>query len=776
MSEEIQRIPDQNFPSGQIQDPNSNLTAIPSDPYYSFSTGQWLKDRLKEIYRYKAIVLISFLLILLFTIIFTFTQQPVYQGVTTVKINFNKSEVLPYKSVGEDQAGLFDYENYFKTQVEILKSRSLAQRVVERLDLDEHPDWLGLKKPSITKHSKNSSEEEETSSIINSYTKRILDNLRIEPVKNTRLVKIKFDSVNAEAAAQIANAYAEAFIAFGLDRKLEANQHARQFLAKQLDSMRKKLALAEERLANFTEQTGIVKFPGVDRSPAEQELNRVSEAMSKARFEMIRREVYLEKAKSAMEAGKLAAIPDSPFTVDLKKNLLKEQAKYHELEDIYKEEYPKMSRIKAEIEGLNKEINEEKEATIEKLEADYEAAKKHYESLEEEWKEAMVKVKKEGRLLSQYALLKREADTDREMYTSLLKRLKETDITSALNSGNIEVVETSAIPKIPIKPQKTRNILFALVFGSLASCGLALGLAKLDTRIRSKEEIEKEFGLPVLGSVPDVEFLQGEGIDEIPKDIPFALTTHAAPESLISNAYRQIRTLLHYAIPNRKPQLIALTSTYPSEGKSSTVVNLATVLGQQGTVLIIDGDLRRPMLHKVLGLRPRPGLSEILTGQVNVEEAIQSTAIPNVWAIGGGRAAIHPADLLGSESMQYLTQLVRQYFGYVLIDTPPMHGMPDAAIIGTLTDGLIYVIQNGRTEKKDFLQNLQILASVNTKILGVVLNKTDGSYQSYYSYYAYKAKDELQNKNETQNLFPFQSLRFLNGWVKKKSSDKTTDS
>ncbi|CAI9084841.1 capsular biosynthesis protein [Candidatus Methylacidiphilum fumarolicum] len=767
MGEELQKIPEHNVPHNQIQDPNS-LTAIPSDPYYSFSTGEWLKERFNEIYRYKAVVVISFLLILLFTILFTFTQKPVYRGVATIKINFNKSEVLPYKTVGEDQAGLFDFENFFKTQVEILKSRSLAQRVVERLDLDEHPDWLGLKKESFRKHSINPSEGIEPTSEINLYAEYLLKNLQVTPVRNTRLVQIKFDSVNAQAAAQIANAYAEAFIAFGLDRKLEANQHARHFLAQQLDSMRKKLALAEEKLATFTEQTGIVKFPGVDRSPAEQELNRVSEAVSKARFEMIRREVYLEKAKAAMDAGKLAAIPDSPFTVDLKKILLKEQAKYRELEDIYKEEYPKMSRLRTEIEGLNKEISEEKEATIEKLEADYEAAKRHYESLEEEWKEAMVKVKKEGRLLSQYALLKREADTDREMYTGLLKRLKETDITSALNSGNIEVIETSPIPKVPVKPQKIRNILFALVFGSLTSCGLALGLAKLDTRIRSKEEIEKQLGIPVLGSIPDIELIKGEGIDEIPKDIPFALTTYSSPESFVSNAFRQIRTLLHYAIPNRKPQLIAITSTYPSEGKSSTIVNLATVLGQQGTVLIIDGDLRKPSLHKSLGLRPRPGLSEILTGQVNIEEALQLSTIPNVWAISGGRAAIHPTDLLGSESMHSLIQLVRQYFCYILIDTPPMHGMPDAAIIGSVTDGLIYVIQAGRIERKDFLQNLQILATVNARILGVVLNKTTTSYQSYYSYYAYKEKNEIQNKNQTQSLSPFHSLQFLNDWVQEK--------
>ncbi|QSR88596.1 polysaccharide biosynthesis tyrosine autokinase [Methylacidiphilum caldifontis] len=724
MSEELQKRPQDDL---AVDGKNVQPTEVLLSPYES-SDLDWIKEKLWDIYRFRKQALLFFLVFLFAVILFTFTQRPIYQGESVVKINSTKSEVVPYKQVSNDEPGLFDWETFFKTQCEIIKSRSLAQRVIERLDLEEHLDWIGLKqKKTISISSENLSEV-------------VQNNLHVLPVRGTRLIRICYDSPNSFGAMQVANAYAESFITFGLDRKLEANRHARQFLAEQIELIKKKVTESESKLARFMEKTGIVKLPGINSSPTEKELAQVGEALSKARFEMIKKQVFYERAKNGLDSGKSVTIPDNQYTMDLKKNLLKEQAKYRELEEIYKDDYPKMVRLKAGIEGLSQQLTDEKQAVVEKLEAEYEAAKKNFESLEEEWKRTLVKLRDENTLLAKYAMLKREADANQQMYMGLLKRLKETDITSALNSGNIEVVETSRVPQKPVKPKKALNLLLGLVGGSVGGISLALGLAMLDNRFRGKEDIEKVLKIPVLGVIPDIEKLKKMQPLVYEGDIPYALMSYTLPESEISNGFRSIRTLLHYTIPGRRPQVITITSTLESEGKSGTTVNLATVLGQQGTVLIIDADLRRPAMHKTLGLRPRPGLSEILTGQAQVEEAVQSTSLPNVWAIVGGRAAIHPADLLGAESFAQLCRYLREYFAYILIDTPPMRGMPDATIVSMQSEGVLYVIEDGKDDRKEVQNNIEAFSRINSRVLGIVLNRADPlSHSSYYYSYKYKS-------------------------------------
>ncbi|ACD82626.1 GumC family protein [Candidatus Methylacidiphilum infernorum] len=732
MSEELQKKPKDNLTVG-----NKDVfqTEVLLSPYES-SDLEWLKEKLWDIYRFRKQALLFFLVCLFVVFLFTFSQKPIYRGESVVKINSTKSEVVPYKQVSNDEPGLFDWETFFKTQCEIIKSRSLAQRVVERLELDEHLDWLGLK----PKKNGPLPSSEKLSEIVQ-------NNLHILPVRGTRLIRICYDSPNSFGAMQVANAYAESFITFGLDRKLEANRHARQFLAGQIELMKKKVTESEAKLARFMEKTGIVKLPGVNSSPTEKELAQVSDALAKARFEMIRKEVFYERAKNGLDMGKSLTIPDNQYTMDIKKNLLKEQAKYRELEEIYKEDYPKMVRLKAGIDGLNQQLAEEKQAVVEKLEAEYEAAKKNFESLEEEWKKTLLKLKDENSLLAKYAMLKREADANQQMYMGLLKRLKETDITSALNSGNIEVVETASIPKKPVKPKKMLNLLLGLFGGSVGGIGLALGLALLDNRFRGKDDIEKFLKIPVLGVIPDIEKLKKHQPETYEGDIPYALMTYALPESEVSNGFRSIRTLLHYTIAGRRPQVITVTSTLESEGKSGTTVNLATVLGQQGTVLVIDADLRRPSIHKILGLRPRPGLSEILTGQAQVEEAVQPTSLPNVWAIVGGRAALHPADLLGAESFSQLCRSLREYFTYILIDTPPMRGMPDAPIVSMQSEGVLYVIEDGRDDRKEVQNNIEAFSRINSRVLGIILNRADPlSHSSYY--YAYKYRSQASSNSQ----------------------------
>lgn len=725
----------------------------PVDAYPSAAGWEGLHAFLADVNRYRGAALVFAACVFLLTVLATFSQKPVYEGVSIVKIGTGDGHaVLPYRQVGEESPNAMEWDSFYKTQVEILKSRSLAERVVERLDLDEHPGWLGLRADWRKASAKGNAEGEAYASPL---AEVLLGRLKVEPVRNTRLIRVRCESGQPMAAAQLANAYAESFITFGLDRKLEANRHARKFLAGQIETLRKKMAQSEERLADFMAQTGILRVSSMERSPAEQELGRASEALFRARLTMLQKEVRLERAKEALAEGK-AGVPENPYTLEIKKILLKEEAKYREMEEVYKPEYPGMTRVHAEIEGLQSELSHEREASVADLEAESEASKRHYAGIEQEFEKAVEKVRGETRSLAQYAVLKREADTDREMYAGVLKRMRETDITSALNATNVEVVESSNIPRRPSRPKKARNLVLGLLGGGLGGLGLAMGLARFDTRLRGKEEVERSLGLPVLGTVPDTERLRAKGIDELPADLPIALAAHTAPDSSVSNSFRQIRTLLHYTLPDRRPQVMLMTSCQMGEGKSTTIVNTATVLGQQGTVLLIDADLRRPSLHKTLGLRPRPGLSELLTNQAGLESAVQATALPNVWAIGAGRAPCHPADLLGAAAMAYLCQWARAHFTYILLDCPPLAGMPDAAVVATLVDGVVLVIRDGTVDCSEARRVKETLSVVNTRILGIVLNRSEGSHQSYYAYHRYAYR--LPKEERSQSSGPAESF------------------
>ncbi|VVM07838.1 tyrosine-protein kinase Etk/Wzc [Methylacidimicrobium cyclopophantes] len=720
--------------------------ALPLEVSEEGSGWESVRSLLSDVNRYRGAALLFFAAVFLLTVVATFSQKPIYEGIAVVKIGTGaeSSSIVPYRQIGQDQIGqesanAFEYDTFFRTEIEILKSRAMAERVVDRLNLEEHPDWVGLK-PGWRKAAKRANLEEEP--YISPVAGLLVGNLRIEPVRNTRLVKIRCESPSAFGAAQLANVYAQSFITFGLDRKLEANRYARKFLAGQLETLRKKVAQSEERLADFMAETGIVRVSQMDKSPAEQELGRLSEAIFRARLDLLRREVRLERAKEAFAGGK-AGVPENPYTVELKKLLLKEEAKYREMEEIYKPEYPRMVQVHAEIQGLQDELNQEKEASVADLDAEYEAAKRNYAGIEQEFQKAMEKVRGETKALSRYTILKREADTDREMYVGVLKRMRETDITSAINASNVEVLEHASVPQSPSRPKKGRNLLLGFLGGGLGGLGLAVGLARFDTRLRGKEEVERTLGLPVLGQVPDTEKLKAKGIDEIPADLPMAFAAHVAPDSAVSNSFRQIRTLLHYSLPDRRPQVMLITSCQMGEGKTSTTVNTATVLGQQGTVLLIDADLRRPNLHKILGLRPHPGLSELLTNQASLGNAVQATALPNVWAIGAGRTPCHPADLLGAAAMAYLCQWARGHFTYVILDCPPLVGMPDAAVVATLTDGVLLVIRDGAVDRSDARRVVETLSVVNTRILGIVLNRVQQANRSYYAYhYAYRLSEE----------------------------------
>jgi capsular exopolysaccharide synthesis family protein len=406
-----------------------------------------------------------------------------------------------------------------------------------------------------------------------------------------------------------------------------------------------------------------------------------------------------------------------------------------ELSKKYGEQHPQMIAIESELKTLQKRKAQEITRVIHSLRNEYKVAEAREKSL----KAALEKQKRESLDLNQkaiqYTVLSRETESARQMYDLLIKRFKETSLTEDMRTGNIRIIDRAEVPKTAVRPKKMFNILLALLLGLVAGTGLAFFFEYLDNTIKLPEDIQKYLREPYLGPVPAMTLDGNPQGSEKPE-----LVTLHSPKSTASEAYRGIRTSLLFSSADKPPQVVLVSSAAPQEGKTSTALNLAITMAQTGgKVILLDCDMRKPSLHKVFGLPRDKGMSSILVGNCEVKDALLNTPVPNLDIIPCGPIPPNPSEILGSPRMARLLELLRKSYSRVIIDTPPVTAVTDAAVIGRLVDGAVVVVRAGATPREIVRNGLIQLKAVNSPILGVVLNGVDmdrdGSY--YYQYYYY---------------------------------------
>jgi capsular exopolysaccharide synthesis family protein len=365
-------------------------------------------------------------------------------------------------------------------------------------------------------------------------------------------------------------------------------------------------------------------------------------------------------------------------------------------------------------------------------------------------RQAMDKQKQEANQLNEsaieYSLLKRDVETNRTLYEGLLEKLKEAGVTAGLRSNNIKVVDVARIPTAPSEPNIPRNLSFALLLGLTSGIGLAFLLENLDNSVRTPEQAQVISALPALGMIP---LGSKRTSDENKGHLALAsskeaveLVTQTRPQSQMAESYRALRTSLLLSSLGAPPKVILVTSAMPQEGKTTTSINTAVVLAQKGVrVLLIDADLRRPGIHKALGMGPRSGLSNVLTGSVDLQQAItRSPLIPSLSILPAGTPPPNPAELLASMNTRDLIEGLRQEFDHIVIDTPPTLSVTDAVVLSTRADAVVLVIRSGKTTKQALRRARELLFRVNARVTGVLLNAVDLSSPDYYYYYEYQGK------------------------------------
>jgi capsular exopolysaccharide synthesis family protein len=375
---------------------------------------------------------------------------------------------------------------------------------------------------------------------------------------------------------------------------------------------------------------------------------------------------------------------------------------------------------------------------------------------------ALEKQKQEANKLNEsaitYSLLKRDVDTNRQLYEGLLQKLKEAGVSAGLKSNNFRIVDSARPPKVPIEPNIMRNLLFAIVLGLATGIGLAFLLEGLDNTVRTTEQAQSISGLASLGMIPLGSKSAREGPN--PKRLVIAtskeaveLVTQVRPQSQMAESYRALRTSLLLSNLGAPPKVIMVTSALPQEGKTTTSINTAVVLAQKGVrVLLIDADLRRPSIHKTLGMGPHSGLSNVLTGSTTLEKAITSTTVlPNLFVLPAGTPPPNPAELLASSNMREVLALLCEQYDHIVIDTPPSLSVTDAVVLSPRADAVVLVIRSGQTTKQALRRSRDLLTQVNAKVVGVLLNAVDLSSPDYYYYYEYQGKYARYYRDEDSN-------------------------
>lgn len=713
-----------------------------------------VRDYISVLLKRKWTVLSFFLSVVLITGIFTVTMIPVYKSTVVIKIDKQGPSSIYFKEVtaGAD-------EGYHQTQNEILKSRSLAERVIRKLALDKDSRFMPMEGrlstaigsvtyaiketvldllPTVTQGPSTRGPDDSSShkEAIPAYlSKSLISRLEVMPVKNSDLVKVSFSSQDPELSMNIANTVAEEYIGYDLDSRVDAGKEAKSFLEKQIETAKSKVETSEKLLNDYASKNEIIFVDNDKQSVLNTKLAEVSSALSMQSTERMQKEALYRQLKES--GADNPVILNNGLIQGLKSQYASLEAEYRNLSRTFTLDYPKMKNLKSQLEAIRESIDREQSKLINSVESDYLAARKKEAYLKSALEGQKVKVLDFQKKAVQYQTLKREVEVNKAMHNSLLQKLNEVGVAALNKSTNIQIIDRALYPKTPDKPNKTMNILFSIVFGLIGGSGLAFLIEYFDNTVKDTGEIENRMRLPSLGMIP---FQPQLNADRRPKVISSDLSNP------IAEAFRSISTFIMLSSSTKPPKTILVTSPGEKEGKTTICINIASALAESmGKGIIIDADMRRPKLHHSFAVDNKKGLSTCLAGHsdfTGIEDPlIKPTSVNGLSILTSGPAPVNPSRLLHSKRMKDLLDALYDIFNFVIIDAPPLMGMPDSMVLSSIVDGTILVVKAGETPRNAISSAKQIFGSVNSNLLGVVLNGVKmsdlkyGSYSHYFSSY-----------------------------------------
>jgi succinoglycan biosynthesis transport protein ExoP len=713
------------------RDPYASLTPRGPDVEQRFEMRALLHGYLRMLFKRKWLILAIVVASVVVGAVRTLMITPLYTSVVRLQIDRNSVKVVEGGTTSPMDSGDSDF---LRTQYELLQSRAMAERVAGALRLSDDQSFLNPREFSILSFARSlvsRAPSSDTTDVVRNraVTERaaagiILANRAVRPLTGSRLVDVIYSDPSPQRAQAIAAAYAEAFIASNLDKRFQANSYAKTFLEDQIKQLKLRLEDSERVLLDFAEREQIV-IVSEKSSNAENNLAAANAALGTIISERIKSEQSWNQVASAKpDAINLPQLLTNSVIDGIRgrRNLL--ETEYREKLETYKPSYPSMVQIRNKMNELDRQLA----AEVSTLKGSYKAAFENALSQESEIKKRIDTLKEEVLDLQkrsiQYNILKREVDTNRQLYDGLLQRFKEVDIAGGVGTNNVFVVDKAEVAGAPSSPDLSRALMLSLMIGLGIGCALAYGLERMDDRLHDPGEVERLTCLPALGIIPRIsnpETIDGEMSD---------------PSSAISEAYRSLCTALQFSGESGLPRSLLVTSAGPSEGKSYTSVAIAKHFATLGMkVLLIDADLRDPSLHKKLNLDNSVGLSTYLTGACRPPEALQATPIANLAFMSSGPLPTNAADLLGGARLHSLIFAGLEIFDLILFDGPPVMGLADAPIVSNATAGTIFVVGAGQAKTSMVARAVRRMHSVRGALLGTVITKFDAMTANYgYGY------------------------------------------
>jgi polysaccharide biosynthesis transport protein len=715
-----------------------------------------LGDYVRVLMKRKWTVLACLFTIFSVVAIASLKMTPVYEASGSIAINKPDSGLVNFNNSPTFNLDYYD-PTELETEVKILQSDLLALQVVKELGLDRRPEFSGKTAPLPSSldlaPDPLQADPVRTSGLLASFR----GNLKVTLAPNTKIIEVHYRNPDKDLAANVVNTLMSTYTENNFKSRFDSTMQASDWLSKQLVDLQMKVETSQEKLVRYQKEHEIL---GIDEKQniTTAKLDELNKALTAAESERMDKEsVYrlvesgdadtIASAVNALDSSGAGSQTASSLLESLRSKEADLKIQAADLNTQFGPSYPKLVTINNQLKEIDTQLLAETRKVAGKIRGQYMAALQRENMLHD----ALEKQKQEENKLNEsaieYSILKRDLESYRQLYEGLMEKMKEAGVSAGLKSNNFRIVDVARVPSYPIEPNIPRNLAFAFMLGLTSGVGLAFLLEGLDNTVRTTEQAQMISGLPPLGMIPMGSRNTRDGANT--KRLVIAtskeaveLVTQVRPQSQMAESYRALRTSLLLSNLGAPPKVIMVTSALPQEGKTTTSINCAVVLAQKGIrVLLIDADLRRPSIHKTLGMGPRSGLSNVLTGSATLQQAItRSPVLPNLSILPAGTPPPNPAELLASSNMRDVLEELRGQYDHIVVDTPPTLSVTDAVVLSPRADAIVLVIRSGQTTKQALRRSRDVLMQVNAKVSGVLLNAVDLSSPDYYYYYEYKGK------------------------------------
>ncbi|MDQ3026400.1 MAG: polysaccharide biosynthesis tyrosine autokinase [Pseudomonadota bacterium] len=675
--------------------------------------------------------------------------RPSYRAAATLLIEQGKSKVVSIEEIYSQ--GLIQRE-YYQTQVEILKSEDLARKVVQKLSLTTHPDYdprqvdTGWLSRVLGSEGASSADKPTEDEVLRGVIKQFRSSLQVQLIRNSQLVQVAFVAPDRALAAKVPNVIADTYIESDLDARLAMTQKAAGWLRERMGELRGKLDGAEKALQDYRERERIVDTKGMVMSGAGKQFEELTRSLVESRQKRAEAESAYAMVQQ-IKAGKLQANYESvpavlrnPLVQRMKEQEADADRRLSDAAKRYGPEHPKMIQARAELEAAKESSRKQVEIVVGGLTKEYEVARANESAVERAVAQSKSDIQGINRKEFQLGVLEREVQQNRNLYDMFVNRLKETSATGDLQSTVARVIDPATVPSSAFAPNKKQIVIVAAVVTLILAAMLALLLDRLANTLNSTSDVESRLGVPALGVLQKVKGF-------IKKGFVSELAFFNDTQSTFSEAVRTVRTSVLMSALDQAHKVVVITSSVPEEGKTTLSFNLSCALGQVKKVLLVDGDLRRPKIGKLVGRESRmPGLADLVAGQAQVSQCVFFDDRAGIHILPAGTVPPNPLELLSSKKFVDVISKLKEAFDIVIIDSAPLQLVSDAQVLSQFASAVIYVVKADSTPYQVAQNGIRKLRRVNAPILGVVLNQLDlekaekyyGEYSGYRSYKGYK--------------------------------------